>query len=78
MTRQELTREALKLPPDEREAFAQELLLSIDDAASDAIDAAWLQEAHHRSAAYAAGKMPAKAVDEMIKCTRARNLVSGP
>jgi putative addiction module component (TIGR02574 family) len=66
MTRQELTREALKLPPEEREAFAQELLLSIDDAACDAIDAAWLEEAHRRGAAHAAGKVPAKGIDEVI------------
>lgn len=48
---------AFELDPSDRESLAEELLLSIGNADRDAIDAAWLAEAHRRDAAFAKGIM---------------------
>jgi hypothetical protein len=57
---------ALKLDRAQREALAEELLLSIGGAERQAIDAAWLAEARRRDADFLAGKTGAKPVDEVI------------
>jgi putative addiction module component (TIGR02574 family) len=66
LTRDQIKSAALKLAPAEREALAEELLLSIDDTDRQSIDAAWLAEAHRRDADFLAGNTGAKPVDEVI------------
>jgi len=56
----------MKLHPAEREALAEELLLSIDGESREEIDAAWLAEAHRREEALQAGATTVKSVDEVI------------
>jgi putative addiction module component (TIGR02574 family) len=65
-TKDQIKTAALNLDPGEREALAEELLLSIDDADRESIDAAWLAEARRRDADFAAGKTSAKPADEVI------------
>ncbi len=66
LTRQELKSEAMKLAPADREALAEELLLSIDNTSREAIDAAWLAEVHRRDEAFEAGKAVATPVADVI------------
>lgn len=66
LTKEEIKDAALKLSPSEREALAEELLLSIDDAQSDEIDAAWLAESRRRDADFIAGKTTARPATEVI------------
>jgi hypothetical protein len=74
MTKEQLRTAALLLDPLDREALAEELLLSIDAEQSAAIDAAWLDEARRRDEAFIAGRMPGKPVGEVID----RLMVKGP
>src|SRR5438309_719846 len=64
VTKEEIKNAALKLDPAEREALAEELLLSIDSAERAEIDAAWLAEAHRRDADFRAGKTSAKPTED--------------
>jgi putative addiction module component (TIGR02574 family) len=66
LTREQIKTAALQLAPSEREALAEELLLSIDEADRQSIDAAWLAEARRRDGDLAAGRTAAKPVDEVI------------
>ena len=66
LTKEQIKTEALNLDPAEREELAEELLLSIDGSNRNAIDAAWLEEARRRDAAYASKKTHAKPVEEVI------------
>jgi putative addiction module component (TIGR02574 family) len=66
MTREQIKTAALKLDPAEREALAEELLLSIDATERAAIDAAWLGEVHRRDADFRAGTS-AKPADAVIQ-----------
>jgi putative addiction module component (TIGR02574 family) len=72
MTREQIKSAALSLDPAEREALAEELLLSLSDLDQAEIDAAWLGEAHRRDADYATGKTTAKPVDEVLARLRAK------
>jgi len=62
MNREQIRDAALSLQPAEREALAEELLLSIDTADADAIDAAWLAEAKRRDD----GTQAARPVEEVL------------
>jgi hypothetical protein len=66
MTREQIRSAAMDLDPAEREALAEELLLSLTDTDRDAIDAAWLGEARRRDAAFASGATTARPVDHVI------------
>jgi hypothetical protein len=66
MTTDQIRTAALKLDPVEREALAEELLLSIVESDREAIDIAWLAEARRRDATFLAGQSNAKPVDEVI------------
>ena len=66
LTAQQIRTAALELQPAEREALAEELLLSISGSERDEIDAAWLEEVRLRDAAFIAGKMSASPVDEVV------------
>ena len=72
MTRNQILAEALALAPADREAVAQELLLSLSDAECDAIEQAWLAEARRRDAAFARGQMGSVPVDDAIARVLAR------
>ena len=65
LTREQIRTAALELDPDERQALAEELLLSITGAEHEVIDKAWLAEAYRRDAEFAAGKMGAKPIDSV-------------
>jgi hypothetical protein len=58
--------EAMRLDAIEREALAEELLLSLSDADREEIDKAWLDEAKRRDAAFKKDGGIAKPVDEVI------------
>ena len=66
LTREQIRTAALQLDPVEREALAEELLLSIGEADRQAIDAAWLAEAHRRDADFLTGRTGAKPADQVI------------
>ena len=72
MTREQLFAEARALDPREREALAEELLLSLDEADRATIDAAWLEEVKARDASYRRGESKAYPVDDVIAELRAR------
>ena len=66
MTRDQIVAEAMALDPVEREALAEELLLSLSEADREAIDAAWLAEVRRRDAAFAKGEISASPVDDAV------------
>jgi putative addiction module component (TIGR02574 family) len=70
MTTDQIRTAALKLDPVEREALAEELLLSVSDTDRETVDAAWLAEAHHRDAEFRAGKSTLSPVDAVISRLR--------
>jgi len=55
MTKEQVKSAALQLDPSERQALAEELLLSIDGEQSSTIDAAWLDEVRRRDDDFSAG-----------------------
>ena len=66
LSKDQIKSAALKLEPAERESLAEELLLSLDNADREAMDAAWLAESRRRDTEFQSGKMGAKAVEELI------------
>jgi putative addiction module component (TIGR02574 family) len=66
LTREQIKAAALELDPLEREALAEELLLSIGSAQQEEIDQAWLAESRRREADFRAGKTGAKPMDEVL------------
>lgn len=66
MSKEQIFTEAMALNPKDREALAEELLMSVDDADRAAIDAAWLAEARRRDEAYACRDTTALAVSQTI------------
>lgn len=64
LSRAQIMIEALKLDPHEREAMAEDLLLSVSADDRGRIDELWLAEAKRRDAEFGAGRMTAKPVDE--------------
>jgi putative addiction module component (TIGR02574 family) len=69
-TKEQIKDAALRLEPAEREALAEELLLSVGPAERGQIDAAWLAEVRRRDAAYRDGNVAAKPVNEVIERLR--------
>ena len=55
-----LEREAMRLPPKDRALLADALLVSLDDDAARAVEAAWIAETDARLAAYRRGAIEAK------------------
>ncbi len=66
LTKEQIKSAALELAPAEREALAEELLLSVTELERDAVDAAWLAEAKRRDAAFRRGETGAKPVEDVI------------
>jgi putative addiction module component (TIGR02574 family) len=67
LSKDQIRSASLQLGPAEREALAEELLLSIEPAEAEAIDAAWLDEARRRDEAFYAGTTHAKPVEDVIQ-----------
>ncbi len=66
MTKDQIIVEAMALTPAERQALAEQLLLSLNDDDREAIDAAWLEEARARDAKFARGEMRSSNVDDAV------------
>jgi hypothetical protein len=66
LNKQQIKAAALELDPIEREALAEELLMSISDSESRSIDAAWLEEVRRRDASFVQRQGIAKPVDDVI------------
>jgi hypothetical protein len=71
--RERIRTAALELDPAEREALAEELLLSLAGSDWEQIDAAWLAEARRRDAVFLAGPSAAKSVDDVTIRLRTRS-----
>jgi putative addiction module component (TIGR02574 family) len=72
MTKDQLLAEAMALDVREREALAEELLLTVDDGTREEIDAAWAEEIDRRIAEYERGEVKAVPVDDMFRRLRAK------
>jgi putative addiction module component (TIGR02574 family) len=68
-----LEREAMKLPPKDRALLADALLVSLDDDAVRAVEAAWIAEADARLAAYRRGEIEAKDGPTVLRELRTRH-----
>jgi hypothetical protein len=66
MTKEQVLAGGMALDPRERQAVAEQLLLSLGEADQAAIDAAWLEEARRREEAFARGEMSTSPVDDAI------------
>jgi hypothetical protein len=66
LTKEQIKSAALELAPAEREALAEELLLSVTESEREAVEAAWLAEAKRRDAAFLRGEVGAKPVGDVI------------
>ena len=62
---QEILKEALTLPFEERAALVDDLLASLDQP-DEEIDILWRKEVDDRIAAYKAGKMKVVSLDEVL------------
>ena len=60
-----LLRQALQLPSDDRAALIEELITSLDKPDAE-LDALWLKEAESRMAAYRAGELVAIDSEEVF------------
>jgi putative addiction module component (TIGR02574 family) len=72
MTKDQLLAEAMALDVREREALAEELLLTVDDGTREEIDAAWAEEIDRRIAEYERGEVKAVPADDMFRRLRAK------
>ena len=61
----ELEAAALALPAEDRARLAERLLQSLDDEA-EAVEAAWIAEVQSRLAAFRAGELEARPVEEVM------------
>lgn len=57
--------QALKLPPNDRAALVENLILSLDKP-DPSLDAQWLKEAEDRLAAYRAGELAAVDAEQVF------------
>ena len=60
-----LLRQALELPPNDRAALIEGLIVSLDKP-DPSIDALWLKEAESRMAAYRSGELDAVDADQVF------------
>jgi putative addiction module component (TIGR02574 family) len=66
LTKEQIKTAAMQLDPAEREALAEELLLSISESERQEIDTAWLAESHRRYQAFLKGEEEAAPNDEVV------------
>jgi hypothetical protein len=67
MTLDQIKSAALALSAPQREALAEELLLSITEAEQSEIDTAWLIEVRERDSRFQRGETTAKPADQVIE-----------
>jgi len=67
LTKDQIKSEAMQLGAAEREALAEELLLSLSENDCEEIDAAWLTESKRRYDAFRAGSTKASSVEDAIE-----------
>ena len=72
LTKDQIKSAAMELDPVEREALAEELLLSITSGQRESIDAVWLAEVRRRDAMFSHGNITGRPVDEVIARLRAK------
>lgn len=72
VTREEILTAAMTLNAADREALAEELLLSLSDTEREVIDAAWAAEADRRAAALDRGEATSRPSDEVVARLRAK------
>ncbi|HKT31162.1 MAG TPA: addiction module protein [Gammaproteobacteria bacterium] len=66
MTTRELVKQALQLDPAKRFELVEEILHNLDQP-DPVIDAAWLEEAERRLAAYRAGKVRGIPAEDVVR-----------
>ena len=64
---------ALSLPPDERAALAEKLLLSLDEPTDSKLERSWLSEAAHRARELDRGEVQAVPAEDVRR--KARSLL---
>ena len=64
---------ALSLPPDERAALAEKLLLSLDEPTDSELERSWLSEAAHRARELDRGDVQAVPAEDVRR--KARSLL---
>jgi putative addiction module component (TIGR02574 family) len=72
MSTDQILKEALALPAEEKAKLAEELLSSLDDAAQAEIDKAWAEEVESRIEAYDRGELKAEPLEDVIKDMKQR------
>ena len=72
MTKEQIYAEAIALDVREREALAEELLLTVDDGTREEVDAPWAEEIERRIAEYERGEVKAIPGDQVLRELRAR------
>jgi putative addiction module component (TIGR02574 family) len=70
LTREQILAEAKALRPEDREALAEELWLTLDPRDREEIDTDWADEIERRIEAYDGGEAPAAPPDEMFRRLR--------
>ncbi len=73
MSKEQITEQALLLPPEERERLAELLFLTLDHTSSEEIEQAWIEEAEKRLDKFHAGEIQSvdgPTVIEQIKRSR--------
>jgi|HubBroStandDraft_2_1064218.scaffolds.fasta_scaffold1809411_2 putative addiction module component (TIGR02574 family) len=72
MSGKELSTAALRLPPKQRAKLAEELLASLNQDSSEAIDAEWAKEIEARIDAFDSGKMKARPLASVLRSLKRR------
>jgi putative addiction module component (TIGR02574 family) len=67
----ELKEHALELPLHERAELAQQLIASLDALDDAECERLWVEEAERRYQAYKAGRIPARAAEDVLRDARA-------
>jgi putative addiction module component (TIGR02574 family) len=73
MTKQQLYAEAMALDVREREALAEDLLLTVDDGTREEIDAAWALEIERRIGEFERGEVKPIPGEQVFRELRARH-----
>ncbi|MCC5849539.1 MAG: addiction module protein [Verrucomicrobia bacterium] len=63
--------QALKLPPCDRAALAEQLIASLDELSIEQNEQLWLEEAERRYRDYKSGTVPARFAEDVLRDARA-------
>ena len=66
MTKDQILAEVKTLPPEDREALAEEILQTLPESDQASIDAAWLREVYRREEEYQRSGANSSPVDEVV------------